>query len=282
MTKIVSNGFIFLVTFMKLCLINGVEQNHIDIENRGIAYGDGLFTTAKILNGDIQYLTAHIERLISGSLKLGIKPPASHELKAQLISIAKNYSLAVLKVIIVASSGGRGYARSKCNSHDLIIMIHDYPTHYDELVLTGIKLGISKQKIGINPMLAGLKHLNRLEQVLLRQELSISDEDDLLVTNISNEVIEATSANVFFFVDNKLYTPNVTQSGVDGIVRQAILKHYPDTIIKSVNLAEIAKTQAMFVCNCVMGIMPIAHFNGRSLPIELPLSLRNDVNNAAV
>lgn len=264
---------------MKFCLVNGIQQNHIDIENRGLAYGDGIFTTAKILNGNVQYLTAHIERLAFGCKKLGIFSAAFNELKKQLTSIAKNYSLAVLKVIIIANSGGRGYARAKSNNHDLIIMVHDYPKHYNALVGTGINVGISKQQLGINPMLGGLKHLNRLEQVLLRQELSARDEDDLLVTNIHDEVIEATSANVFFFLKGILCTPNVTRSGVNGVMRQAILQHYPDTIVKSFSLNEIAKAEAMFVCNCVMGVIPIVNFNDRALPMDLPLRLRNNINN---
>jgi 4-amino-4-deoxychorismate lyase len=252
---------------MKFCLVNGIQQDYIDIESRGLAYGDGLFTTAKIQNGQIQYLTAHIERLSLGCNKLGITPPARDELIDQLNIVAKDYSLAVLKVIITAKRGGRGYARSKNNSHDLIIMIYDYPTHYNELVSTGLKLGLSKQQMGINPMLAGLKHLNRLEQVLLRQELSARDEDDLLVTNINNDVIEATSANVFFILDGKLHTPDMSQSGVKGIMRQAILQRYPETIVKAFTLTELTNVQAMFICNCVMGVMPVAVFNGQVLSL---------------
>ena len=266
---------------MKFCLVNGVQQNHIDIENRGIAYGDGLFTTAKILNGSVQHLSQHVERLIFGCERLEINSPSSKKLTKQLVSIAKNYSLAVLKVMVIASTGGRGYARSKSNGYDLIIMVHEYPMHYEEFLCTGIKLGISTQQIGINPMLGGLKHLNRLEQVLLRQELSARDVDDLLVTNIHEEVVEAISANVFFFLNGKLYTPDVTQSGVNGIMRQTILQCYPDTIVKSFSLDDIAKADAIFICNCVMGIMPVTTFYGRTLPIDLPLRLRNDVNNKA-
>jgi len=265
---------------MKFCLVNGIQQNHIDIENRGLAYGDGLFTTAKILYGNVQYLSEHIARLISGCERLGITCPSASELRIQLTSIAKNYSLAVLKVMIVASTGGRGYARAISNNHDVIVMIYDFPKHYDELAQVGMTLGVSEQKMGINPMLAGLKHLNRLEQVLLRQELSASNEDDILVANINNEVIEATSANIFFFINDKLYTPDVTQSGVNGIMRQTILKHYPSTIIKSISLEEVAQAEAMFICNCVMGIMPVANYNGRELLIDLPLNIRIEVNKA--
>lgn len=258
---------------MKLCLVNGIPQKHIDIESRGLAYGDGLFTTAKVIKGKIEYLPQHIERLISGCEKLGITAPLFSELASQLTSAAKNYTLAVLKVIIAASSGGRGYARSQNNKHDVIIMIHDYPTHYNDYAKTGMKVGLSQQQIGINPMLGGLKHLNRLEQVLLRQELSTSNVDDLLVTNINNYVIEATSANVFFFLNDKLYTPDVSQSGVNGIMRQAILTRYPDTIIKNITPNEITQAQAMFMCNCVMSVIPIAHYNGQTFPLALSLDI---------
>jgi len=264
---------------MKLCLVNGIQQNHIDIESRGLAYGDGLFTTAKISHGKVEYLTQHIERLTAGCEKLGISVPCANELTSQLTSIAKDYPLAVLKVIISARSGGRGYARSPHNHHDVIIMVHDYPTHYQAHARTGINLGLSKQQIGINPMLSGLKHLNRLEQVLLRQELSVSDVDDLLVTNINNDVIEVTSANLFYFLNEQLYTPDVSQSGVNGIMRQAILKCYPNTIIKTVSLDDIQQAQAIFVCNCVMGVIPIANFNEKKLSVELPLEIALGIHN---
>lgn len=264
---------------MKYCLVNGIQQNHIDIESRGFAYGDGLFTTAKILNGEVQYLKQHIERLVIGCNKLGINAPESSALTLQLKAVAKNYSLAVLKVVISASSGGRGYARSLNNSHDEIIMVYDYPAHYDNQACAGISLGVSDQRIGVNPMLSGLKHLNRLEQVLLRQELSASNVDDLLVMNINNEVIEATSANLFYFMNDQLYTPDVKYSGVNGIMRQTLLKHYPETIVKTTSLNEISKAQAMFICNCVMGIMPIANFNGCDLPIMQPVAIHNSINN---
>lgn len=267
---------------MKFCLVNGIQQNHIDIESRGLAYGDGLFTTAKIINGNIQYLAQHIDRLIIGSKRLGITPPSSTHLTQQLTSTSKNYALAVLKVIISAKAGGRGYARVQNNDHDLTIMVHDYPKHYDEQVHHGLALGLSEQKLGLNPMLAGLKHLNRLEQVLLREELSSRAEDDLLVTNLNNDVISATSANVFVSIDEKIYTPDLTLSGINGIMRQVVLQHYPSVIVKALSLNEIAQAQAMFICNSVMGVMPIAKFNGRLLSIDFPLAIRDAINNQTI
>lgn len=260
---------------MNFCSINGLEQNKIDIENRGLAYGDGLFTTAKIIDGQIQYLSSHVQRLLWGCEKLVLKAPNKIEITQQLSQVAKRYNLAVLKVIITAGSGGRGYARSISNIIDIIIMVYDYPKHYDELAIEGITLGISNQQIGINPMLSGLKHLNRLEQVLLRQELGNTKEDDLIVTNINDEVIEATSANLFFWLNGQLCTPDVAKSGVNGIMRQTILQNHPDTLIKKVTLAELASSQAMFICNCVMGVMPVKQYNGQHLSITLPQRMIN-------
>ena len=259
---------------MKFCLVNGVQQSYIDIESRGLAYGDGVFTTAKIQNGRVHYLKEHVERLINSCKKLSLTPPEVSSLTKQLSCVAKNYPLAVLKVIISASKGGRGYARASYHQHDIIIMIHDYPQHYDELAQTGIKLGISKQQLGLNPMLAGLKHLNRLEQVLLRQELSTTDNDDLLVTNINDEVIETLSANVFYIKDNIMHTPTISHSGVNGIYRQAVVAQYSDTVIKPFTLEDFSQAQTIFTCNCVSGVIPVAEFNGHTLDIEPAKAIR--------
>lgn len=267
---------------MKFCLVNGIEQSQINIESRGLAYGDGIFTTAKIVNGNIQYLSSHVNRLIVSCEKLGLCIPNRDELAQQLVHVAQQYTLAVLKVIITAGSGGRGYARGINKSNDVVIMVHDYPTHYDTLALEGVSLGNSIQKIGINPMLSGLKHLNRLEQVLLRQELVNTDVDDLVVSNINNEVIEVTSANLFVWLNNKLCTPDVSFSGVNGIMRQTILKHYPSTEIKKITLPDLINAKAMFICNCVMGIVPVKKYNNKNLSMTLPLQVANTINQPAM
>ncbi len=267
-----------MTQYMKRCLVNDKEQKQISIANRGLAYGDGLFTTAKIVDGQIEYLSSHIQRLFLGCENLGLTSLNTADLTEKLIGIAKPYSLAVLKVIVTAGSGGRGYARSTDSINDLIITVHDYPQHYDDLAINGITLGNSTQKLGINPMLSGLKHLNRLEQVLLRQELTDSPLDDLIVANVNDEVVEATSANLFFWLDGKLCTPEITHSGVNGIMRQLILKKYPDTIIRQFTFNELTKVSAMFICNCIMGVMPVKQYNDQCLSIALPQTVRDTVN----
>lgn len=265
---------------MLYCAVNGVENNQLSITDKGLAYGDGLFTTAKIQQGQVEMLDAHIHRLYSGSELLGVQLIDKKVLEAQLKAIAKNYQLAVLKVLVTSGCGGRGYARSKGESATIIVTVHEFPTHYMALSESGINLGISEQKLGVNPMLCGIKHLNRLEQVLIRAELDKRDEDDLVVCNIYNHVIEASSANLFWFKHNTLHTPLIGESGVAGLMRATILSLYPDTKIQQTSLQDLQQAEAMFLCNSVMGIMPVKCYHHQQMSLEPVKNIQYQVDRS--
>ena len=264
---------------MKYCSINGLQQENIAVTERGLAYGDGLFTTAKIVDGEVVLLDKHIERLTLGCQQLKLTAPLRANLTEQLQAVAKAYPLAVLKVMITAGSGGRGYSRIGLSdkASNVIIMVSDFPSHYTALAQKGINLGDSKQQISSSPMLAGLKHLNRLEQVLLRAELDDRIEDDLVVTNCQGHVIEASSANLFYWLDGELCTPDLSMSGVDGIIRQTILSKYPQIRVCHTELAELKQAQSMFICNSLMGIIPVKTYNNRLLGIDVVQALQNQM-----
>lgn len=241
--------------------INGIEDQYISISDRALAYGDGLFTTAKIFNGEIQRLNEHIERLQSGCQQLGICQPDYIALKANLIDAVKPYELAVLKVVVSAGQGGRGYSRKGVTSPNVIVTVNTFPEHYLAWAETGITLSDCSLTIGLNPLLQGIKHLNRLEQVLIRQELDTALADDLLVTNVLGQVIETSCANVFWLKNEVLYTPSLEQSGVNGLVRQKILNTFTNVQVVTAELNDIDSVEGMFICNSVMGIVPVKQYN---------------------
>lgn len=255
---------------MKYCSINGIQQSSIELTDRGFSYGDGLFTTAKIVDGNVVFLSRHIDRLLKGCTQLHIAHPSQQHLIKQIQCVAKNYTLAVLKVIITSGSGGRGYSRIGLNENatNTIIIISDFPKHYKTQVQLGISLGDSKQRISISPMLSGLKHLNRLEQVLLRRELDERIEDDLVAINCHEHVVEATSANLFYWLNDQLCTPDLLMSGVNGIIRQIILELHPNVKICKTQREDLSQAKSMFICNSLMGIMPIKTYNNRQLAID--------------
>ena len=264
---------------MLYCSVNSQQVNQLSITDRGFSYGDGLFTTAKITAGKVEMLTQHIQRLTTGCQKLLMSLPDFSLITSELVKVAQPYQQAVIKIVITAGQGGRGYSRLGINAPNVVIMISEFPAHYKEWQAQGITLGISEQHLGINPMLQGLKHLNRLEQVLLRRELDQRVEDDLVVCNVNNHVIETSCANLFYFLDDKLYTPQLLDSGVVGLMRENILKKCSETIIKATSLTDLTQASAMFICNSVMGIVPVQHFNGHVLSINEVANIQSIMMN---
>jgi len=240
--------------------INGKEICQISLNDRGLAYGDGIFTTAKVVNGKVELLSQHINRLINGCERLNILNVDFNALKTELINLTKKYDLAVLKVIVTAGEGGRGYSRPSKNQPNIIIKISEFPVKYNQWQSQGITVAKANIGLGINPLLAGLKHLNRLEQVLIKAELDKTTFDDLLVFDIDDHAVETSCANVFWFKDNELFTPKLTRCGVAGILRDQILQKHSKTNIVQAKHTELQNIQAMFITNSIMGIVPVSSY----------------------
>lgn len=254
---------------MKFCLINGIRQETTSVYERGLAFGDGSFTTAKVVNGSVLLLDEHIKRLIQACHKLHIEPPDEQSLIKQMRKAAQGNELAVLKVIITAGLGGRGYSREGLNNNtpSVIISISEFPLNYKDLAIEGITLGDSNQLLSVSPMLSGLKHLNRLEQVLIKKEAEQRHEDDLVIANYLGQVIEASSSNIFYFYEGKLCTPDLSLSGVDGIIRQALIRRMPEIQILPTSFSDLSKADSIFICNSLMGIIPVKSYNNRVLDL---------------
>jgi 4-amino-4-deoxychorismate lyase len=248
--------------------VNGKQVNQISINDRGLAYGDGIFTTAKINQGQVELIHLHIKRLQTGCCLFKIKDIDFIALQNDLIECCKSYKLAVVKVVITSGEGGRGYSRVGVSRPNIIIKISEFPSKYFQWQTSGISLADSSIKLGINPMFAGVKHLNRLEQVLIRNELDQTNYDDLLVFNIFDDIIETTCANVFWFKEGELYTPEIKDSGVSGIQRSEIIRKHPETKIIKACASTIKKAESLFITNSIMEIVPIINYAGRELNIE--------------
>ena len=253
---------------MLYCSVNGQSTNQVLVGDRGLSFGDGVFTTAKINQGKVQLLPNHLKRLTNACAKLGIAFTDVDSLSKEINQIAQSFSLAVLKVVITAGHGGRGYSRQGILKPTVIITVSEYPDVYQEYASQGISLVTSKVKLSRNAQLAGLKHLNRLEQVLIRSELDQIQAQDAIVLDTNSNVIETSCANVFWISNDKLYTPSLEYSGVNGIVRAVILDNYPQTQIVNADIAQLYDAQSVFTCNSLMEIVPVKTIDKVSYNIE--------------
>lgn len=242
-------------------LINGREQDTLAANDRATQFGDGCFTTARIIDGKVCFLAAHLRRLQDACQKLLIAFDLWSQLQSEMNMLAQGHTRGVLKVIISRGSGGRGYSGAHCHAPTRILSVSAYPAHYDDWRERGITLALSPVRLGRNPLLAGLKHLNRLEQVLIRSHLEQTDADEALVLDSEGWVTECCAANLFWRKDEVVYTPRLDQAGVNGIMRQfcmRMLAQSPFSIVEVyAGLEEVMQADEIVVCNALMPVIPV-------------------------
>ena len=248
-------------------LINGIESTTIAANDRGLAYGDGLFSTIKVEYGIAQLWDYHLQRLQLGAEKLFFPKVdwliLSDELRCLANSLA-GQQYAVIKVILTRGSGGRGYSSEGCLAPQRILSTHPYPDFYQHWQKQGLKVIQCQQQLSMNRQLAGLKTLNRLEQVLIKHELESQQAVEGIVCDNDGYVIEACSANVFVYINHHWITPILDSSGIHGVKRRQIMvlsaqAGQPITEMK-VSIDDLLNAQAVCLCNALMGIVPIIQY----------------------
>jgi len=251
--------------------VNGQLASTISLADRSFQYGDGCFTTMLTKNGELHNWPLHIERMQACLDLLAIKTPDWCDVKTWLDQAALNDSVAGLKLHISRGVGGRGYNPYGVDSPNVTISHFPYPVHYFEWQQSGVALGVCQRKLGLMPMLAGHKHNNRLEQILLKAELAQSEYPDGVVMDINNRVIETTMANLFWVVDGKIYTPNLASCGVAGVVRKTVIKYAQsmniDTLVGEYTLSQLKCADEIFMTNSILGVAPVKQIGETILPI---------------
>lgn len=251
-------------------LINGSEQNTLAANDRATQFGDGSFTTARITEGRVPLMAAHIGRLQQACVRLSIPFSDWSVLTQEMSALAARQRDGVLKVIISRGAGGRGYSGSACALPTRIVSTSATPAHYDRWKQTGVTLALSPVPLGRNPYLAGLKHLNRLEQVLIRSHLEQTDADEALVLDSDGWLTECCAANLFWRCGRDVYTPRLDQAGVDGIMRQFIiaqLAHSPYRVVEvNAKPGVLAQADEVLICNALMPVIPVQRYADQQWP----------------
>ncbi|WP_300175275.1 aminodeoxychorismate lyase [uncultured Aliivibrio sp.] len=242
--------------------VNGVESETLPINDRSSQYGDGFFTTMKVDNGKIQLWSLHLERLISSAYCLGIRAPNWQHLENQVYAIAKKVVHGGIKILVSRGTGGRGYSPEGCENTQVIVSDFDYPAHYEQWQEKGIELGVSTIKLGLSsPALAGMKHLNRLEQILIKKDISKTSYFDAVVLDLNNKVIETSIGNIFWIKGGRIFTPKLSFSGVEGVMKKHILQLAKEFQLEleevSVELSELENADEVFITNALFEVVPV-------------------------
>ncbi|MES2500531.1 MAG: aminodeoxychorismate lyase [Pseudomonadota bacterium] len=264
-------------------IINGSFDFAISPLDRGFAYGDGVFRTMLVRNGLPECWPQHYQKLVADCAAIKIVCPSAELLMSdlqQLFSlqeVAQN-SVAVVKIIITRGEGERGYAPPAITSPLRALIKADPPVYPDSYFSEGVDLHICKTPLAAQPLLAGVKHLNRLENVLARMEWNDPSLTDGIMLDSENHVIECTSANIFMRHGGMLITPNIDKCGVAGITRQRIidLAHLVGLTVKieTFDLAKLFLADEVFITNSLYGVFQVKNLQQKHW---LPSSLAADI-----
>lgn len=242
-------------------LINGSFSDLLPASDRGLHYGDGVFETIAIIDGKPRQWQAHMARLASGCEALQIPSPSSDLLLKEALQLAEDNPKAVLKIIITRGSGGRGYRFPAETAPTRILSIHPWPDYPATYYQQGISATLCKTRLGCNPALAGIKHLNRLEQVLARNEWQGDDFQEGLMFDQQGHVIEGTMSNLFLVEDDSLVTADLSQCGIKGVMRETVIalarQHKIPLQIEPINIDRLKAATACFVTNSLIGLWPV-------------------------
>lgn len=238
-------------------LINGAVGEVVPADDRGLRYGDGLFETVWLQAGHAPLWTRHMARLAEGCRRLHMPAPASEQLWHEVLQVTESLSDAVVRITWTRGSGQRGYAPPATPEPLRVVSAASATAWPADWYHHGIAMHLCRTRLAIQPALAGLKHLNRLEQVLARREWTDPTVAEGLMLDLEDRVVCATSANVFAVFGEQLRTPPVTRCGVAGTARAEWLARHPDTIVADMSLTDLYAADAVFLTNAVRGIMPV-------------------------
>ncbi|CAA9339348.1 MAG: Aminodeoxychorismate lyase [uncultured Lysobacter sp.] len=231
-------------------------------DDRGFAYGDGVFETMRAHCGALPWWERHWGRLAAGAHRLGLSLPPEALVIEQAMGLLAGGG-GVLRLQVTRGRGGRGYAAAAGGVPTWALSRHEVPVTPPE----GIVLRWCETRLALQPLLAGIKHCNRLEQVMARNEWSDPGIHEGLVCSLEGDVVSATAANLFVLRDGEWLTPQVDRCGVAGVCRAWAIDALQARQAR-IPTADVASAESLFVCNAVRGILPVARLGDVHWPLH--------------
>lgn len=247
---------------MQVCLVDSSTQ--LSPQDRGLIYGDGFFTTARIANHSICYWPDHRKRLIECAERLSFSEFSIDAVESKLSQLPES---AVVRICVTRGIGPRGYAIPEKQNCNVFIELFTAPPLLLETPKR-LKVVVCKTPISINPLLAGIKHIARLDHVMARTEVESMGADEGLLTTKDN-LICASQANLFVCRDSLVITPTIDRAGVEGVMKKQIMRWCDEVGIQLIEqplcVEDLETCDEVFLSNSVFGIMSVKQLDSRVL-----------------
>lgn len=256
---------------MLAVLVNGVEcvnpAQSLSIADRGLNYGDGVFETMLLKQGRVRFLDAHLARLSLGCERLAIGCPDTERLRAEIAHVCAAAESGVVKLVVTRGNGARGYRAQAGAASTHIVSLHAPPPESSAT----IRVRWCDMRMSRNPALAGIKHLNRLEQVLAQSEWNDPTIDEGFMLDNEGELVSATAANVFVVRGHEIATADLRYCGIRGVMRGEVIR-----LARELGMSvheeplwpeDLDVASEVFVTNAVRGVRAVIALDAHTWPL---------------
>ena len=253
-----------------LSWIDGVAADSLPASDRGLAYGDGLFETISVSHGKPSLLERHMSRLALSCERLLI-PFDALIVRSEILAFSALLGDGVAKLILTRGQGIRGYALPEPCAPRRVLTGSPRPNYPAANAQRGVSLFACQTRLAEQPLLAGMKHLNRLEQVLARSEWQDPAYAEGLMLDYSGRLIEGVYSNLILIQKGQLHTPDLSRCGVAGVMRSELLAQAEalgiDCFVRDIPRLELLGTDEVFLCNSLYGVWPVTRIAEHSWPV---------------
>lgn len=268
-------------------LVNGLPADALPLADRSIQFGDGVFRTIKLREGQLIFWARHYRKLCADCMALGIAPPAQTELLAdiQTLLAPNREQSAAIKIIVTRGESARGYAIPANLAPNRIVQIAPLPAYPAAIYQHGAQIRLCTMRAGWQPALAGIKHLNRLENVLARREWTDPAILEGLLLDHDGYVLEGVMSNVLIKRNGQLLTPCLDGGGVAGVMREVALEAAEQlgwTVAEpNLTLDDLRHAEQVWISNSLLGLAPVAHLEDTHWKVEANSVLMQQITRMA-
>jgi len=253
-----------------VCLVNGIEGAALDPLDRGLQYGDGVFRTLRVENGKPRWWDEQLAKLAADASRLRIACPDASLWQADLANLAGRLSGGVLKLLLTRGGGARGYRPPEDAMPTRILIYYPAAPLSDTWPAAGLSVRICDLRLGAQPHLAGIKHLNRLDNVLARAEWNTPEIHEGLLLDAAGHVISGVMSNLFLWRDGHLLTPRLDRCGVAGVARARLMRQARAAGLEvqetEIGLNEVLAADEIMLSNSLIGLRRVARLGERTWP----------------
>lgn len=247
--------------------LNGEDGALVAVTDRGLSYGDGVFRTIKVKHGQPLFWAAHFQKLCADAARLALVCPDETLWLADCEALIASHGDGVLKLVLTRGASGRGYRMPVLAEPTRLVMWSPLPDYPAEFALKGVALRLCSLRLSQQPLLAGIKHLNRLENVLARAEWDDPAYIEGVLLDQLGHVVEGVMSNFFWRVGDVWETPCLDESGVAGVMRAWVIHHLKQAHASvnevKVGVERLQEAEEFFICNSLIGVWPVASFEGK-------------------